>query len=324
MLLLVAGVVLLVERVAGYRDVLDRLRGASPVWFAVAAVAEAASLAAFAAALVGVFGLRGGAAIPFRTAVRLVFASLGASRVVLGGGPAGIAVFVWAARKAGFERRQAAARVLALYALLFGVLAAGAWLCAVAVLAAGGGGAQLAVPWLVAVPLVVASAASFRAPRRRGWIPGRAGRWLQAALAEIEDGFALDRAIALHPRRQAAVLAAAALYWLGDAGCLWAALRAFGASLPTARLLLAYSTAYLVTVLPLPLAGVGVVEAVTLLTLRSVGVSVEAGLLAVLAYRTVCFWLPTLPGLTSFATLGQLGRRLAQTRPPEPSDGGGE
>jgi len=313
-ILLVLGLIILVERAAGYQGVVNRLRGAKPEWLALAIAGEAVSFAGFAAALRGVFARRGGPAIRFPTAVRLVFTSLGASRAVLAGAPAGIAVFVWAARKTGLTRSQAASRVLALYALLFGMFAVGTWLCALAVLATAGGSLGLTLPWLVAVPLVVASAAGFRAPKRRGWIPGQIGRWLQTRLAEIEDGFATVREIALHPRREAGLIAAAALNWLGDALCLWASLRAFGVAVQPDRLLLAYSTAYLATLLPLPFGGIGAVEATTVLTLRSVGVPVSAGLLGVLGYRAINFWLPTLPALTLFATLGRLGRRLAQTR----------
>jgi hypothetical protein len=310
----VFGLVLLVERAAGYQGVLDRLRGAKPEWLALAIAGEAVCFAAFAAAVRGVFALRGGPAIRYPTAVRLVFASLGAARAVPAGAPAGIAVFVWAARKTGLTRAQTASRVLALYALLFGVFAGGTWLCALSVLAAERVSLGLTLPWLVAVPLVFASATAFRAPRPQGWIPGRLGRWLQTRLAEIEDGFATVREIALHPRREAGLIAAAVLDWVGDALCLWASLRAFGVTVQPDRLLLAYSTAYLTTLLPLPLGGIGTVETATVLALRSVGVPVSAGFLAVLGYRAINFWLPTLPGLTSFATLGRLGRRLAETR----------
>jgi uncharacterized membrane protein YbhN (UPF0104 family) len=96
------------------------------------------------------------------------------------------------------------------------------------------------------------------------------------------------------------------VYWLGDAACLWAALRAFDIATPLPRLALAYAIAYLVTLLPLPLGGIGSAEAAATLSLNAVGVPVAAGLLAVLAYWAVNFWLPTLPGLAAFATLPQL------------------
>lgn len=164
--------------------------------------------------------------------------------------------------------------------------------------------------------VVVAAGASFRAPGLQEWIPGRIGGWLEHGLAEIEDGFAYVREIALHPRKAAVLIAAALLDWLGDAVCLWASLCAFGLLVRPDRFLLAYSTAYLVTLLPLPFAGIGTVEAVTVLSLRAIGVPVSAGFLAVLAYRAINFWLPTGPGLMSLATLGRLGRRLAQVRRP--------
>jgi uncharacterized membrane protein YbhN (UPF0104 family) len=316
-LLVVFGLVLLIERAAGYEGVLNRLRRADPVWLALAISAEAVSFAGFAAAVRGVFAMRGGKTMRYPVAARLVFASLGASRTVLGGGPAGIAVFLWGARKTGFARSQAASRVLALYVLQFGVLAIGTWLCALSVALSGRGLAlpHFTVPWLVAVPLIVAAAATFRAPALRGWFPGRIGGWLENGLAEIEDGFGLVRAIASHPRKAAVLLTAAALDWLGDAFCLWASLSAFGLVVRPDRFLLAYSTAYLITLLPLPFAGIGTVEAMTVLSLRAIGVPVSAGFLAVLAYRAINFWLPTVPGLISLATMSRLGRRLAQTRP---------
>jgi uncharacterized protein (TIRG00374 family) len=245
-----------------------------------------------------------------------VLASLGASRAILGGGPAGIAIFLWGARKTGFPRSQATSRVLTLYELQFGVLATGTWLCALSVVLSGRGLTLLhfTLPWLVVVPLLVAAAASFRAPSLREWIPGRIGGWLENGLAEIEAGFAYVGAIASHPRKAAVLITAAALDWLGDAFCLWASLCAFGLLVRPHRFLLAYSTAYLITLLPLPFAGIGTVEAMTVLSLRAVGVPVSAGFLAVLAYRAINFWLPTVPGLVSLASLSRLGRRLAQAR----------
>jgi len=314
--LAVVGLVLLAERAAGDKSVLDHLRDAEPAWLGLAIVAEGIALAGFVAAVRGVFAMRGGAVVSYRTAGRLMLASLGASRAILGGGPAAIAVVLWGARKTGLPRNQAASRVLALYVLQFGVLAIGTWLCALAVVLTGRGLAlaHLTLPWLVAVPLVVLAAASFRAPALHAWIPGPIGRWLERALAEIEDGFGYVREIATHPRAAAVLIAAALLDWLGDATCLWASLSAFGLLVRPDRFLLAYSTAYLVTLLPLPFAGLGTVEAATVLSLRAIGVPVSAGFLAVLAYRAINFWLPTVPGLMSLATLSSLGRRLAQAR----------
>jgi len=124
-LLAIFGLVLLIEHAAGYEGVLNRLRSADPAWLALAIGAEAISFTAFVAAMRGVFAMRGGKTIRYPTAARLVLASLGASRAILGGGPAGIAIFLWGARKTGFARSQAASRVLALYVLQFGVLATG-------------------------------------------------------------------------------------------------------------------------------------------------------------------------------------------------------
>jgi uncharacterized membrane protein YbhN (UPF0104 family) len=295
-------VLLLVERAAGFHETLDRLRTAAPAWVLVALAGEALSFAGFSLALRELAGFEGGPRLGVFRSVRLVFASLGAARAVAGGGPAAIAVLYGGLRRTGAGRDAAAIRVVALYALLFGTFGAGAWLAAVLTLAEGHGLAlpHLTLPWLIGVPLVVAAAALVRA-HEPAPSPRRLVRFIRRAAADAAAGLLVVRRIVAHPRAEAAALAAAVLYWAGDALCLWAALRAFDLSLPPRLLVLAYATGYLATLLPLPLGGFGVVETVTTLALRGVGVPLAAGLLAVLAYRAINFWLPTLPGLAAFA-----------------------
>ena len=68
-----------------------------------------------------------------------------------------------------------------------------------------------------------------------------------------------------------APLAGSIVYWVGDAACLWAALHSVGRPLPVAELALAYATGYAATILPLPLGGVGGVEAAMTYALTAVG-----------------------------------------------------
>ena len=59
-----------------------------------------------------------------------------------------------------------------------------------------------------------------------------------------------------------------------------------------APLVLAYTTAYVVTSLPLPAGGAGGVEAGLAFSLQAVGVVLAPALLATLVYRFFTLWLP--------------------------------
>jgi glycosyltransferase 2 family protein len=313
-LALVLGVFLLIEKAAGYRGLLSRFGKAKPEWLVVALLAEAMSFAGYIWTLRDVVRFGRGPALRVSDAVRLVFASLGAGRVVAGGAAAGIVVDVWALRKTGLDRDEAGVRVFAFNVLLFGVFGAGVWLAALALIAGVSGGPrlQLTLPWLIAVPVIALALLGLRAPRRRERLPGGPGRWLARMVDDARAAVAIVRVVVTQPRRNGSTVAAAFLYWAGDAVCLWASLRAFGGSIAGAPFVLAYATGYLSTLLPLPLGGVGGVDAAMTLVLRSAGVPLSEALLAVLAYRLIDFWLPTLPGLAAFSTLERLGRRLEQ------------
>jgi uncharacterized protein (TIRG00374 family) len=81
-----------------------------------------------------------------------------------------------------------------------------------------------------------------------------------------------------------------------DYGCLLAALHATGASPRPSLVLLAYSAAGIVALLPLTPGGLGIVEASLsgLLVLADVGAGYAV--LATLAYRVASYWLPLLAG----------------------------
>jgi uncharacterized membrane protein YbhN (UPF0104 family) len=107
-------------------------------------------------------------------------------------------------------------------------------------------------------------------------------------------------------------LAASAVYWAGDIVCLWAALQSVGVSLPLSELVLAYATGYAAMVLPLPLAGVGGVDAAMTFALTAVGVSLAPALVGVAVYRLFGFWVPTIPALAALVLLPRAGRGLEQ------------
>ena len=85
-----------------------------------------------------------------------------------------------------------------------------------------------------------------------------------------------------------------------DFGCLLAALRATGADPRPSLVLLAYSAAGIVALLPLTPGGLGIVEASLGGLLVLAGVDAGSAFLATLAYRIASYWLPLLAGLPAY------------------------
>jgi uncharacterized protein (TIRG00374 family) len=96
---------------------------------------------------------------------------------------------------------------------------------------------------------------------------------------------------ALGPRWLRALLLAAS-NWLLDYLVLVAALYAIGARPRLSIVLIAYSAAAVLAIIPITPGGLGFVEAGLTATLTAAGVPVSRALLATLAYRLVAFWLP--------------------------------
>ena len=102
------------------------------------------------------------------------------------------------------------------------------------------------------------------------------------------------RAVLDRKWQQAVLLTAGRLGF--DYGCLLAALRATGADPRPSLVLLAYSGANIVALLPLTPGGLGLVEASLSGLLILAGVRPGYAFLATLAYRVASYWLPLLAG----------------------------
>ena len=128
-----------------------------------------------------------------------------------------------------------------------------------------------------------------------------AERWRRAALVPRSIHAGLLAAIGMVKRRDPSVLGAVA-NWGFDIAVLWAAFHAFGDSPPGAVLVMGYYVGTLANVLPAP-GGVGGVEAGMIGAFLAFGVERHLAVLAVLAYRTISFWLPTIPGAIAYLHL---------------------
>ncbi len=107
----------------------------------------------------------------------------------------------------------------------------------------------------------------------------------------------------------------AALNWLLDAAALWTMVAAFGYRPGVIGLLVAYGLANVIGALPISPGGLGIIEAVLIPTLISIGAPSPVAAVAVVAYRLVSFWLPIPLGLASFVVLLRRGAPTPEGRP---------
>jgi uncharacterized protein (TIRG00374 family) len=124
---------------------------------------------------------------------------------------------------------------------------------------------------------------------------------------------ALHRLSSISPSRTDWALAAgyAMANWLCDAACLVVAFVAVGADVPWRALFLAYSAAQLAINLPITPGGLGVVEGSLTIALVAYGGGKAETVAAVLLYRLISFWALLPVGWTSWAVVSWDTRRKA-------------
>jgi uncharacterized protein (TIRG00374 family) len=269
------------------------------------------ALAAYADVVRGAFRWDGGPDPGFRISAWVVLASIGATRVFAAGGVGAIAAAFWCFRRARFAADEALARVLGFNALFYVSFGIGAW-CAALVVASGIAGDEslaLTLPWLLLVPSSFAAALIVTQPGRVDRLTTSDRSLVRRVIAYAVRAIAWVRAVLTAESGYRLVLATA-LYWAGNATCLWAALRSVGVSLSLAELLLAFAAGQAAMILPLPLGGVGGVDAALTYALTAVGVPLAAALVAVGVYRLFAFWAPTVPAIAALIALPRAGHRL--------------
>lgn len=298
--------------VAGLDETWSRLSRGNARWLAVAAILEGLSFGCYVVAFRHVVA-RSGARVDLALSYDITMAGLAATRLLAAGGAGGIALTAWALRRSGMARTAVATSVASLLVLLYGV-----YLLSVVFVGLGLRAGLLpgpapfgltVVPALLAGGVVVAALAAAWSGARDGWRPGeavergRAHRWGTAAWTTAATG--VQGALSLVRERSPAVLGALG-WWAFDVGVLWACFHAFGDPPPTAPLVLAYFVGMAANLLPLP-GGVGGVEGGMIGAAIAFGAAPGLAIVAVLSYRALAFWLPTVPGVLAYV---QLVRRL--------------
>ncbi len=290
---------------------LHRLRAGDPKWLGFGIVLEAVSIGGYVVLFRTVFSCDG-ARVGWKASYQITMAGVVATKLFAAAGAGGVALTVWALRASGLSVRSVARRVLALEFFLYGVYAA--------TLVVFGFGLRSGLfaghtPWTLTIApailgaTVIAILLSMRAlpndfERRMKPLAGaRRARRLLARLASapwaVHD--ALGIAFSLIRERKPGLIGAIA-YWGFDIATLWACFHAFGSPPTVAVIVMAYFLGALANALPLP-GGLGGVEAGMIGAFLAFGTHASLAILAVLSYRLISFWLPTVPGAAAYLQL---------------------
>jgi uncharacterized membrane protein YbhN (UPF0104 family) len=313
---LVAPALLALGAIAGLADLAgaERLDQAArhlhPAWLVLCFGGELVAYAGYVLAVRDTAKVDRGPKLSFGHSIRAVVGGFGVFAATRTSG--GFAVDYWALRTAGENREGAVARVLALGALEYAILAPAALCAAIALLVDGEGvSLGLTLPWLAVIPGTFAAVwlTSPRRARRYATPDPDAGR-LRLAFAHSVAGLSMLRSMVVAPPREYGLgLLGTAGYWAGDIACLWGALQFFGnprLSLPA--LIVGYATGYVLTRRSLPAGGAGVVEIALTFALHWVGFPFVRALLGVVVYRLFNLWLPIVPALAVLPDVDELRR----------------
>jgi putative heme transporter len=305
-------------KLVGLGATFKRLRHGNPWWLVAAGLLEVLSYLGYATLFRAVF-INRTARINWRASYQIALASEAATRLFAAGGAGGVALTVWALRRTGMEPRTVASRMIAFLVLLYGVY--------MGTLVVDGVGLYLHLwpgeaPFAITIIPAIFGAVVIILFLALSAIPGDferfVSRWSEGA------GLAgrIARRLATVPASAATgVRAALELLHTGDPGllgalanwgfdiaCLWACFHAFGYAPRTGVVVMAYFVGWIANLLPIP-GGVGGVEGGLIGAFSVFGVNVDSAVVAVLAYRAISFWLPTVPGVIAYFQLRRTVRR---------------
>ena len=306
------GLYFLVPKLAGLNATWGQLKSGDPIMLAVAAGLEVLSVAGYVVLFRTVFA-RGFPRLNWRASVEIPLAGIAAIRLLAAAGAGGVAVTVWALRRAGMAPGLIACRLAATYSIQYSLYLLALIVCGLGLWTGvfdGQGPAALTLfPAILSAAALALGAAMGLLPgdfeRRLSQVARRSGRIgrLAARLATLPAtlGSGVRTALGLVRERRVGLLGAVA-YWGFDIAVLGVSFRAFGSAVPVAVLVMGYFLGTLGSLLPLP-GGIGGVEGGMIGAFAAFGVPAGHAVIAVLAYRAISFWLPTLPGIAGFLSL---------------------
>jgi uncharacterized protein (TIRG00374 family) len=305
-------ILVVLPQITGLSDTLNRLKNGEKAWLALAAVFEAVSIGGYVTVFRGVFCCAG-VDIGWRESYQITMAGIVATKFFAAAGAGGVALQAWALRRSGLEPREVARKMATFEIILYSVFMVALVVVGVGMItgllpgssspvftilpaAFGAGVIALALSALL-VPSDLSrflERVSRGSRRRRRWL----GRF--AAVPEtLHHGMVEAVALVRRPRWE---LLGAIAYWGFDIAVLWASFRAFGSAPPVAVVVMGYFVGSLANIIPIP-GGIGGVEGGMIGSFLAFGVNGSDAVLAVLCYRALSFWLPTVPGAIAYVQL---------------------
>ena len=319
-LLVVGFLYFVLPNLTGVGKTVHHIEGGDKWWIAVGVIFETLSFGGYIV-LVRAVLIRGQEGVGWRESYQITMAGLVATRLFAAAGAGGVALTAWALRRSGMEPRLVACRMVAFVVLLY-VIFAGSLLIdgvglGIGLFPGGGSFAITIVPAIVAAVLFAIAGAVSLLPgdverRLARWASGsgRVEHWVaRAATVPALAASGVRTAIELIRSRDPGLLGAPA-WWGFDIAVLWAMFHAFGSPPSFTVIWMAYFIGQFGNLLPLP-GGLGGVEGAMIGALAAFGVDFNLSVLAVLSYRAISFWLPTLPGVVAYF---QLRRTVARWR----------
>jgi uncharacterized protein (TIRG00374 family) len=243
----------------------------------------------------------------WRLSTEIGLSELGANAIVPTGGVGGLALGVWALRRAGMDTDRVARRTVAFFFLtsvpnVVGVIILGLGM-ALGLIEGPTTLALTLVPAMIAAAAIVltvaggrwAASAEGRSSRSRG-PQSRVPRVLRTLSGGVGEALALLR-------RPDPWLLVGLIGYLGfDVMILWSTFHAFGGAPPLATIWIGYLIGELGGLLPVP-GGIGGVDLGLVGTLVLYKVPVAAATAAVLGYRAIALWVPAVLGSIAFVML---------------------
>jgi uncharacterized protein (TIRG00374 family) len=318
-LLLFAAIYVLLPKLIGLEDAIEKMGEGEWQWFAVAVGFNVLAFGAYVALFRGVIG-ENLVHLDWRESYQITMAGLAASRVLSAGGAGGVVLSYWALRKAGMRRAEAAERMVAFLVLLYafyvlavivfgvlletGVLAGPNPVSMTIVPAAIAGGVAIIFLLIMLIPGDLERRLSLEGTN---WA-SRTALKLSQVPATISTGTRLAFGFAREPRKGGLAVLGASGFWAANIGILWATFMAFGVALPIGVLVMGFFVGMAANLAPDP-AGVGAVDGGLIGAFVIFGESASTVIAAVLVYRLIAFWMPLPPGIVAFL---QLRRTVAR------------
>ena len=294
-LALLAAVVVFATRYSQEMAFAPLLLHVRPVWLIAAILIQLATYVAEARIWQRIL-CRANISKPLRAYVGLGLAKLFMDQAIPSVGLSGTLLIVRALDRRGVPRGASMAAVVidlvsyyAAYSLALGIAFVIVWVM-------GDLTVLMALPAFLFAPLAAAGPAALLWVSRGRTLPG----WLERlpvirpalrALGEATPAVSHD--VWLITRCTGLQLAILVL----DAGTLWLMLWALGFEVNPAAVFASFMLSTLARTLGVVPGGLGIFEAVSVATLKLIGVPVAAGLSATLLFRFFTFWLPMVPGL---------------------------